>query len=474
VRYLLFPFLIAVSLGGASLAFPKPPIVSPACPAPCDLRVAAEWEPVIGVLIGWPLQLPPSLVIALGHDVDLYVTVGNARNEERARKSFAAWGIDLSRVHFLHTTQGTGYYITRDWGPFAVFDGQGNYRLVDSRYLDYPFSSARGKHLLWMPRSLGFNYRPDDQAPLAVARHLCCPRIELPIALTGGNVFFDGQGTALSTQLMLDENRAKGFSKQQFLDIVREGFGVHTFHFLPNFERLGIQHLDCLIKLLDEERILVKRPPADHALYKNIETVVCHLSRLTNGYGRPYQILRIDTPPYLLHKLANYTNSLIVNRKIYVPMFGIPADATALQTWRDLMPGYEVLGFEHKGWSFADSLHCRVRGIWDPKMLYLTHRRPDAHAVWCSRFPLVLQARDYSGAGLIAEQLLLVWRPQGQARWNKVRLQPHGDAHHFVGHIEGTQPGQRLEYYFSAVSRSGKAETLPRTAPAGVYSFCLE
>lgn len=32
-------------------------------------RVAAEWEPVIGVLIGWPFELPKSLVTALAKEV---------------------------------------------------------------------------------------------------------------------------------------------------------------------------------------------------------------------------------------------------------------------------------------------------------------------------------------------------------------------------------------------------------------------
>src|SRR5262249_21373547 len=92
----------------------------PALPPP-QMRVAAEWEPLIGVLIGWPLELPPDLVIAMSREVDLYVTVANCLSAKSAARHLSRWGIDAERVHFIVTEQGRGYYLARDWGPFAVF-----------------------------------------------------------------------------------------------------------------------------------------------------------------------------------------------------------------------------------------------------------------------------------------------------------------------------------------------------------------
>src|ERR1043165_8531251 len=109
----------------------------------------------------------------------------------------------------------------------------------------------------------------------------------------------------------------------------------------------------------------------------------------------------------------SYTNAVIVNRSIFVPLFDIPADALALQTWREAMPGYVVRGFTHRGWKNTDALHCRVRGIWDPHMLYLTHRPPEPTVDGYRGFTPTVQIRDYSGAGLIKEQLPPHWRPRG-------------------------------------------------------------
>ena len=38
-------------------------------------RMAAEWEPAIGVLVTWPLSLPKNLIIEFAKDSKLYILV---------------------------------------------------------------------------------------------------------------------------------------------------------------------------------------------------------------------------------------------------------------------------------------------------------------------------------------------------------------------------------------------------------------
>ncbi len=80
--------------------------------------------------------------------------------------------------------------------------------------------------------------------------------------------------------------------------------------------------------------------------------------------------MRIDTPRYRGDELASYVNALILNRKVFVPLFGIEADDDALAVWREVMPGYEVRGFESAGesaWTNTDAIHCRTKAIWNPR-----------------------------------------------------------------------------------------------------------
>ena len=449
---------------------------SPAAPRE-NVRLAAEWEPALGALVRWPLMVPESLLVEIARDDTLFVLVEDETSQAEAEEAFVEWGIDLRNVQFIIAEQGGAHPWTRDWGPFARFSEEEGYSLVDPWFDDYPLSGAGCESRLYSQRRLLFrDFTSDDLASEVLADALDFASIRVPIALTGGNVMVDGHGTALSACIMLNENRALGVTEDQFFTAVRQHMGISRYVMIPNFELFGIQHIDCFLKLLDEERILVARPPEGHSHYERSEAIVQELSSLTNAYGRPYQIIRIDTPPYWRDFMPAYTNSLILNRKVLVPLYGIPADQDALETWRKAMPGYQVIGFEHHGswlerWMWFDALHCRTRAIWDPEMLYMAHKRVDETVAPAEAYPIEVQIEDYSQAGLIGETLELSWRLRGEHRWRVIPLEATADPERFGASIPGAAAGQGVEYFLSAADRSGRRESLPRTAPDGYYSF---
>ncbi len=222
----------------------------------------------------------------------------------------------------------------------------------------------------------------------------------------------------------------------------------------------------------------MKRLPEGHPDHDSVERIVRSLASLRNPRGRPYRIVRIDAPPYLFNFFVpNYTNSLILNRKILVPLFGVPSDRVALQTWRQAMPGYDVIGFENpgpQGWNWLDALHCRVRAVWDPGMLSISHRRPDDPAAPAASYRIEATIRDYSRSGLVAADLGLSWRLKEETAWRSVRLEPSSGEDVYGASIPSPGPGRAVEYYLSAADRSGRRETLPRVAPKGFYSFTIK
>jgi hypothetical protein len=243
------------------------------------------------------------------------------------------------------------------------------------------------------------------------------------------------------------------------------------------------------MKLLDEERILVAEPPKDHVLYPIYERIVEHeLKHLKTIYGRPYQIHRIKIGRYNNDALAAYTNSLILNTTIYVPLFQIPEDTLALQTWREVMPGYTVKGFEfalndeplvskalrdhyrHYGWNAGDALHCRTRAVWDSQMLYINVRRLSLQQAANQPMTVYTTIIDYSKKGLIPDSLILYWRKKGEETWKQEKLQNADHDMHFYATIPKQSINQNIEYYVSATSHSGRKEVMPRSAPQGFYS----
>ena len=448
--------------------------------APGHLRVAAEWEPALGALVAWPPIVPEALLVEIARDDRLFLLVDDSEMQARAELRLEELGVDLASVDFILAEKSENLAWTRDWGPFALFDEGGAHHFADPRFISYPQATPDCEGRLYNFR-IPFltDFSVDDGATEKVARTLGFSNLQIPFVFTGGNALVDGHGTAFSTCVMLNENRRHvGLSKQAFLQAVEERLGISRYIVLPNFEWFGIQHIDCLLKPLDEETLLVKRVPADHPDYGPIEEIVATLSSLKNPHGRPYRILRIDTPPYLLgYFVANYTNSLILNHKIFVPLFDIPADEKALETWREAMPGYEVIGYKNPGrmgWAWLDALHCRVRAIWDPEMLYMHHRRLDASVKPAESHGVEVLLRDHSRKGLVDEELKLSWRLRGETSWREALLAKQAGAELYSASIPGPGSGTTVEYFLSAADESGRRETLPRGAPVGFYSFTVE
>lgn len=467
-------------------------------------RMAAEWEPALGTMVVWPLALPHRLVVELAKDNQLFTLVPDEKNKSDAIKWYLLWGIDTSRVKFIFAPQGKDAWWVRDWGPSAVFSITGKMKLGDGKYIySTPMSG------LACDDSLGFYYKTadnkiiltktDDNAPIEIGKTLNLEILNLPFINTGGNVMTDGLGTAFSTCILTNENRFDGLSDEKFFALNKQFLGINQYHILSNFSKRDIQHIDCFMKLLDEERILVAEPPGDHELHQVFENIVNNeLSKLKTVYGRPYQILRIKTYRYgnrtkYKELLTAYTNSLILNKTIYVPLFGIAGDSIALKRWAEVMPGYKVKGFEFTlkderyingqvkehynlmpiGWFENDALHCRTRAVWDTSMLFMSTKRIDPKVAAGKTNRVFVTIIDYSKKGLRVGSTKLYWRLKGVSTWHETALNATADRTHFYADIAFSKSGTQVEYYVAAGSKSGRNETMPRTAPVGFYSFSI-
>jgi agmatine/peptidylarginine deiminase len=460
-------------------------------------RTAAEWEPALGTLIIWPLAIPYKLAIELAKDNHLYTLVNDDSARKEAAHWYKTWGIDSSRNTFLVVPQGIDASWTRDWGPAAIFPKKGKMMLADPKYTyATPVSSQKCSDSLFffngMENGQPAKTQKDDDATVLLGHALGFPILDLPFISTGGNVLTDGAGTAFSSCILLNENQYFGVNEESFRTMNREKLGFRNYNILPNFERRGIQHVDCFMKLLDEERILVAEPPNDHNLFPLYDSIVrFHLMTLTNSFGRPYEILRIKTNRYREQRLAAYTNSLILNKTIYVPLFRIKEDSLALETFRHFMPGYTVKGFyfdlkdepyvskqladqyQDYGWNSGDALHCRTRAIWDPEMLLIQVKRLPSRMKPSEKKFVVARITDYSRKGLKADKTLLKWRVDGKGKWQSIRMTTSKSHNDYFAEIPSLPAGSEVEYFVEASSISGKRETMPVTAPAGRYKVLI-
>ena len=169
---------------------------------------------------------------------------------------------------------------------------------------------------------------PETYMTGEIARYFGWKHKILPYAFIGGNVMTDGLNMLLSSKTLLEENRQMNhISSRDYINSVIRETGMASYGITDIYEDFGIQHLDCIMKFVDEDTIFVAEPPVDHPYYERIQNIVdtC-FSKIKNYYGRSYRIVRFRTDRYNGDELAAYSNSLILNNTVYVPMFGMECD----------------------------------------------------------------------------------------------------------------------------------------------------
>jgi len=126
------------------------------------------------------------------------------------------------------------------------------------------------------------------------------------------------------------------------------------------------------------------------------------------------------------------------------------------------------------GWNNGDALHCRTRAIWDPDMLFMSVKKISEQVIASDPKTVYTTIIDYSDKGIITESCLLSWRISGTKKWNQTPLIIDHSENHFYGEIDHHVSGDVIEYFISSISKSGREESRPKTAPGAYYSFSIE
>lgn len=297
------------------------------------------------------------------------------------------------------------------------------------------------------------DFSHDAGTNIDFALHMGWEILDLPLYFTGGNFMNDGYNMGFATMLMVNENR---MWIPEFLDIVELFLSISDFHIIDNLNIYGIQHIDTSAKMMDPETILIKQVDEGHPEYHCFEELADFFSKLNTYYGRSFEVHRIYSPGN-----TAYTNSLILNDRIYVPLFGVPEDELAINTYREIMPGYEVLGFYYDFWYGHDALHCRTIGIFDPRMMHISHRKIKDGVSPNTPIPMEAIITDYSGTGIAEESIMIKWRYEGDSDWNTEPMSQGIDAGLFYGEIPSLIHNTIINYFIIASNENGKEFTHP-------------
>jgi len=409
------------------------------------IRNIAEFGPMEAVLVRYPFGIPVTLIKYMAEDCRVTTIVETHNEEMIVRNQYLAAGVNLAHCNFVYSYTDT--YWTRDYGPWFVTYGNRQIGIVDFKYN--------------RPRPY------DDDIPKVVADSLNINWFGMNVIHTGGNYMNDDHGQSSSTTLVWDENPTQ--THQMIADKVLSYLGVDNYMVVADPNNTYIDHIDCWGKFLDVDKVLIRSVPASHPQYAAIEATAAYYAAQISSYGTPYQVFRVNTP-----NDQPYTNSLILNKKVFVPVMGSSYDNAALQVYQAAMPGYEIIGITgapSTPWESTDALHCRAIGLADRQMLFIDHMPITGAVPFQTSYAINAEIVPFSRTEVNADSTWLIYRVNGGI-YDTVQMMQL-DSTHWQGQIPAQIEGSEIAYYISATDASHKHATNPYIGAPDPHKFSI-
>jgi len=330
----------------------------------------AEFEPMQGVLIAYPFGIPMDLIVEMSEVVMVTTIVSSSSQANSVTTQYENAGVNMDNVDFVIEPHDT--YWTRDYGPWFIRE-EDKVSIINFTY-NRP--------------------RPDDDImPVNIANELGIDYYNMPVTHTGGNYMCDGFGVAAQTELVYEENSISDDQVDQYME---DYLGITDNYVVNDPLDEYIKHIDCWGKFLDYDKVLVASVPESDYRYEEYEAAANYFATRNCAYGYPWEVIRVFAPGTSPN--TPYTNSLILNNKVFLPITGSTHDAAAIATYEEAMPGYEIITVMagSNGWLNSDALHCRTHEIADIGMLKITHIPPYHGEVNLYGEPFYIEAKIHA------------------------------------------------------------------------------
>lgn len=435
------------------------------------VRTAAEWEETEYLLVTWDPAFQGILrqIVAVG--VTECKVIITTQDEEGVSDYLTENGIDLTNVIFLN--EGWDSIWIRDYSGNTVYtDDVGERALVDWIYN--------------RPRPLD-NVMPTAHAEEAGVPLYITDSGSNDLLNTGGNFMSDGLGTAFASELILNENEegneygVTAKTEEDIDGIMEEYMGISNYIKMPVLPYDGIHHIDMHMKLLDEETLLVSRYPEGVADGPQIEENIDYvLENFMSPFGTPYRVEWIDAPPSSSGSYPDtggyyrtYSNALILNRSVLIPVYRPEVDEAAIALYQELMPGYNIVGIDVDNTAepliaSSGAIHCITHTIGVDDPLLIVHQPVREAAPGAT---VALNAMIKHESGIAAAKVL--WRNEGSADFTEAMMTFTEDDN-WTANITLDGIGTDVEYYIEAEANSGKSLTRPIVAPEGFWTINAE
>ncbi|MBI9034150.1 MAG: agmatine deiminase family protein [Bacteroidales bacterium] len=415
-----------------------------------DIFSVAEFQPQEGVVVRYPFGIPFFLIKELSEYTKVITIVANSSEQNTVTSQYESNGVNLDNCEFLLAPTNT--YWTRDYGPWFVGFGDHQIGIVDIRYN--------------RPRP------DDDEIPVELAEHLDLELFGMNLVAPGGNYMSDGLYAAAATDLVYEENADYAYqnpplSETEVDQMMIEYLGV-TNHIVTE-DPLGdyIKHIDCWGKFLDVDKILIGQVPESDPRYDDYAAIADYYANLPSSWGNNYNVYRVFAPGG--YPATPYTNSLILNNKVFVPQSGSQFDDEAIATYQEAMPGYEIIGVEYGGWENTDALHCRTHELADRGMLLIRHTPIQGDITFQEQVEINAKVTAYSEEAIYADSVRVYYKFDSED-YQFVVMENSSD-NNYSATLTVPEGTLQVAYYLHAADESERSENHPYIGAADPHVF---
>jgi agmatine deiminase len=206
----------------------------------------------------------------------------------------------------------------------------------------------------WRFTAWGHKYEPFDRDALLaprIAAQLDVPLVTSDLALEGGAVLVDGEGTLVTTETcLLNPNRNPGLSRAEVEAELKRVLGARKVIWLPGdpLETETDGHIDGLMAFAAPARALLEvnddtADPRFEILRENRRA----LELATDARGRRFEILPIgeaDRSTAIGERYCrSYVNFYIANGAVIAPAYERPSDEAVAAVLRGAFPDREIV-----------------------------------------------------------------------------------------------------------------------------------
>jgi agmatine/peptidylarginine deiminase len=310
------------------------------------IRFPAEWEPQSAVLIAWPHETGDFIHLdeveasyrfiaeTISQYEKLFIVCRDDAHESRIRGL-----IDHNHnIAFIHAR------VNDIWVRDTVFltvEEEGMPVLLNLRFngwggkYAHEHDDALNRNLLAAALFHGVKTRDED------------------FILEGGSVESDGKDTIMTTrQCLLNPNRNKGLTKHEIERQLGLIFGASRVIWIdqPNLPGDDTDaHIDTLARFCNAHTIAYTASDDEgNPLHDTLKNMESQLQALRTHSNKPYHLVPLPLPKPVFDEdgrplPANYSNFLIINEAVMVPVYDDPMDAVALERLAGCFPDRKII-----------------------------------------------------------------------------------------------------------------------------------